>query len=129
MVLSEVPEKFESDEFDKFCEFVSKRITELRIRKNVSEYQMSLDIGQNRTYIQNVSSRRSMPSLHALFKICSYFCITPVEFFDNALDIPEIYTEAKKELCRLSPNDIEILLPVIKRLSHNNIENERGAEK
>lgn len=59
MALSDIPEKPESDEFDKFSEFVSKRITELRIRKNVSEYQMSLDIGQNRTYIQNVSSRRS----------------------------------------------------------------------
>lgn len=129
MALSEIPEKPESDEFDKFSEFVSKRITELRIRKNVSEYQMSLDIGQNRTYIQNVSSRRSMPSLHALFKICNYFCITPVEFFDNALDTPEIYTEAKKELCQLSPNDIEILLPVIKRFSHNNIENKRGVEE
>ena len=42
MALSDIPEKPESDEFDKFSEFVSKRITELRIRKNVSEYQMSL---------------------------------------------------------------------------------------
>lgn len=127
MALSEVPEKNETDEFDKFCEFVSTRITELRLRKNVSEYQMSLDIGQNRTYIQNVSSRRSMPSLHALFKICNYFCITPVEFFDKTLDFPEIYTEAKKELCQLTPKDIEILLPVIKRFPHDNdieIENE-----
>lgn len=125
--MSEVPEKNETDEFDKFCEFVSTRITELRLRKNVSEYQMSLDIGQNRTYIQNVSSRRSMPSLHALFKICNYFCITPVKFFDKTLDFPEIYTEAKKELCQLTPKDIEILLPVIKRFPHDNdieIENE-----
>ncbi len=130
MALSEIPEKIELDDLDKFCEFVSRRITELRLQKNVSEYQMSLDIGQNRTYIQNISSRRSMPSLHALFKICSYFGITPVEFFDKTLDTPQIYTEAKKELFQLSPKDIEILLPVIKRFPHDNgIENERGAEK
>lgn len=123
-------EKIEADDLEKFCEFVSRRITELRLQKNVSEYQMSLDIGQNRTYIQNVSSRRSMPSLHALFKICSYFDITPVEFFDRTLDTPQIYTEAKKELCQLSPKDIEILLPVIKRFPHNNdTETERGVEK
>lgn len=114
-----ITENIEPDNLKDFCEFISRRITELRIRKNVSEYQMSLDIGQNRTYIQNVSSGRAMPSLYALFKICNYFEITPADFFDTAIDMPEIYTKAKMELEQLSPEDIEILLPVIKRFSHN----------
>ena len=30
-------------------EFVRKRITELRIKKNISEYQMSYELGQNKS--------------------------------------------------------------------------------
>ena len=32
--------------------FIANRITELRLKKNVSEYQMSLDLGRNKSYIQ-----------------------------------------------------------------------------
>lgn len=103
----------------KYCEFVSNRITELRMTRDVSEYQMSLDLGQNRTYIQNISSKRSMPSLYALFKICNYFEITPLEFFDASLEEPEIYSSLRKEISKLSSEDVEILLPLIYRLSHN----------
>lgn len=35
----------EDSESVEYCEFVSKRITELRLKKDVSEYQMSLDLG------------------------------------------------------------------------------------
>ena len=28
--------------------FIANRITELRLKKNVSEYQMSLDLGRNK---------------------------------------------------------------------------------
>lgn len=103
----------------KYCEFVSNRITELRMTRDVSEYQMSLDLGQNRTYIQNISSKRSMPSLYALFKICNYFEMTPLEFFDASLEEPEIYSSLRKEISKLSSEDVEILLPLIYRLSHN----------
>ena len=42
-------------------EFIRNRITELRLKRNVSEYQMSLDLGQNRSYIQAISSGRALP--------------------------------------------------------------------
>ena len=35
--------------------FIANRITELRLKKNVSEYQMSLDLGRNKSYIQSLS--------------------------------------------------------------------------
>ena len=44
-------------------EFIRNRITELRLKKGVSEYQMSMELGQNRSYIQAISSGRSMPSM------------------------------------------------------------------
>ena len=36
--------------------FIGERISELRLKKNVSEYQMSLDLGKNKSYIQSLTS-------------------------------------------------------------------------
>lgn len=39
------------------CEdFVRERITQLRIKKGISEYQMSYDLGHSRGYVYNISS-------------------------------------------------------------------------
>lgn len=37
-------------------EFIRNRITELQLKKGVSEYQMSMELGQNKSYIQAISS-------------------------------------------------------------------------
>ena len=65
-------------------EFIRNRITELRLKKGVSEYQMSMELGQNRSYIQAISSGRSMPSMKQFLNICEYFEITPLQFFDTS---------------------------------------------
>ncbi|MCL2071314.1 MAG: helix-turn-helix domain-containing protein [Oscillospiraceae bacterium] len=72
---------FDSNDIDET--FIGKRITELRKRKGVSEYQMSLDIGRSKNYIQNIRTGRSLPSLPELFNICSYLQFTPKDFFDR----------------------------------------------
>lgn len=64
-------------------EYIRKRITQLRIQKNVSEYKMSFDLGHSKSYIQSISSGRSLPSLPEFLYICDYFGITPAEFFDE----------------------------------------------
>lgn len=56
--------------------FIAERITELRLKKDISEYQMSLDLGKNKSYIQNISSGRSLPSMSQFYEICRYFEIT-----------------------------------------------------
>ena len=62
-------------------EFIRNRITELRLKKGVSEYQMSMELGQNRSYIQAISSGRSMPSMKQFLNICEYFEIRAYEIF------------------------------------------------
>ena len=54
-------------------EFLRKRITQLRMQKGVSEYQMSYDLGHCRGYINNISSGKSLPSITEFFSICEYF--------------------------------------------------------
>ena len=46
-----------------FEEFIRNRITQLRLKKGVSEYQMSYDLGHSRGYIYNISSGKSLPHL------------------------------------------------------------------
>ena len=65
----------------KYIEFVRTRITELRIKKDVSEHKMSLDLDKSGSYIRGITSGASMPSVKELFNIIAYFDITPVDFF------------------------------------------------
>ena len=60
--------------------YIKQRITDLRIDKGVSEYQMSLDLGHSRSYMQNISSGRSKPSIEEFLYICDYLGTTPGDF-------------------------------------------------
>lgn len=97
-------------------EFVKDRITQLRIRKGVSEYKMSYDLGHSRGYIYNISSGKALPPLKELFAICDYFGITPQEFFDDSTPTPELVTKAVSGMKRLSGSDQQLLLDLIARL-------------
>jgi transcriptional regulator with XRE-family HTH domain len=99
-----------------YDQFVRDRITQLRIQKGVSEYQMSYDLGHSRGYIYNISSGKSLPPLNELFAICEYFGITPAEFFDNKLSHPELIQKAVDGLKTLDDSDILMILSHINRL-------------
>ena len=44
-------------------QFVRDRITQLRLRKGVSEYKMSYDLGHSRGYVHNISSGKATPPM------------------------------------------------------------------
>ena len=66
--------------------FVADRITQIRIEHKISEYQLSLDLGFSKGYIQAISSGNIMPSMAALYKICEYFEISPTQFFCEGIE-------------------------------------------
>ncbi len=84
--------------------FVRDRITELRIKADISEYQLSLELGHSKSYIQSISSGRTSPSMTAFFEICSYFDISPLEFFDSDLKSPDQIHHIVDKL-KLLPNE------------------------
>lgn len=97
-------------------DFIRKRITQLRIQKNVSEYKMSFDLGHSKSYIQSISSGRALPSLSELLYMCDYFGITPAEFFDeNGTEIIK-QKELRNETETLSVDDLNLLIEIAKRL-------------
>ena len=101
-------------------EFIRNRITELRLKKGVSEYQMSMELGQNRSYIQAISSGRSMPSMKQFLNICEYFEITPLQFFDAQENNPQLIKKALDGMRKMSDDDLIMLIGFISRLNTEN---------
>lgn len=99
------------------AQFVRNRITNLRIKKGVSEYQMSYDLGHSRGYIYNISSGKSLPPLTELFAICEYFEITPADFFDVNIDNPYLSQKVMEEIKQLKEDDLLLVLNIIEHLS------------
>lgn len=97
-------------------DFIRERITQLRLKKGVSEYQMSYDLGHSRGYIYNISSGKALPPLKELFAICDYFGITPQQFFEEDNRDPEWVGKALEGLKQLDGQDLCLLLELIERL-------------
>jgi transcriptional regulator with XRE-family HTH domain len=96
--------------------FIKDRITQLRLKKGVSEYQMSYDLGHSRGYIYNISSGKSLPPMKEFLAICDYLEVTPQQFFDESEEYPELVQKAVDGLKRLSEDDMLMLLGLINRL-------------
>lgn len=97
-------------------DFVRNRITQLRLNRGLSEYQLSYNLGHSRGYINNISSGKSLPSMSEFFSICEYFDITPIEFFDTDHSNPELLSKAIEEIQSLNDDDLLLILTFINRL-------------
>ena len=98
--------------------FVGKRITELRLARNISEYQMSLELGQSRSYIQGITAGKHLPSLSQLLNIADYFDITLSEFFaesDDEKALTPAQLECIREIRNMNDEDARFLLDIIRR--------------
>ena len=99
--------------------YIKQRITDLRIEKGVSEYQMSLDLGHSRSYMQNISSGRSKPSIEEFLYICDYFGITPSDFFDEKNQEPILIQNALSGMRSLTDNELIALINLIDLFNEN----------
>lgn len=97
-------------------DYVRERITQLRLKKGVSEYQMSYDLGHSRGYVYNISSGKALPPLKEFFAICDYFDITPKQFFDENSENPMLAQEASERMEKLKEEDLRLLIELIERL-------------
>lgn len=97
-------------------EYVKDRITQLRLKKGVSEYQMSYDLGHSRGYVYNISSGKALPPLKEFFAICDYFGITPQQFFEESSQNPELIQKAIEGMKQLDEADMLMILGIINRM-------------
>lgn len=97
-------------------QYIRDRITYLRLKKGVSEYKMSYDLGHSKGYMQSISSGRSLPSLSEFLYICEYLGVTPKEFFDTDIKEPALIHELNIKAKTMSEDDVKALLAVADRL-------------
>ena len=76
-------------------DFIRQRITDLRIKKGVSEYKMSLE---------------------EVLYICEYLNVTPKAFFDDSEAEPILVQKALDGMHGLSDKDLLTLIGLIDRL-------------
>lgn len=98
-------------------EFTQERIAQLRMEKKVSARDMSLSLGQNNSYINQIENGKSLPSLQGLFYICEYFGITPQEFFDRGNAYPAQLGQVVEDLKRLDQETLAHVAALVKRLA------------
>ncbi len=99
--------------------FIRERITQLRLKKGISEYQMSYDLGHSRGYIYNISSGKALPPMKEFLAICDYFNISPQQFFDESTESPQLIQRAITGMQQLNEKDLIMLIGFIERLLHN----------
>ena len=92
------------------------RLAQLRNKKGVSARDMSLSIGQNAGYINNIESGKSLPSMSAFFYICEYLGLTPDEFFDYKSQNPEKLSAPIEDLKHLDDKQLDSISSIVKGL-------------
>ena len=97
-------------------EFIT-RLTELRVKHGVSARDMSLSIGQNASYINNIENGKALPSMTVFFYICEYFNISPQEFFSYENPNPEKTKQLEYDLHLLTDNQLNLVISLVKEFT------------
>lgn len=93
-----------------------KRLVELRMAKGVSARDMSLSIGQNHGYINDIENGHSCPTMEKFFYICDFLGVSPQEFFDIGTPDPIKAKRLYRETRSLSGQQLDLLLAMAKEM-------------
>ena len=92
------------------------RLAKLRAQKGVSARDMSLSIGQNPGYINNIETGKAKPSMDAFFFICDYLGITPAAFFDTDTESPSKLNAIIADMKRLNDTQLNTIATLVREL-------------
>ena len=92
------------------------RLAQLREKKGVSARDMSLSIGQNPGYINNIETGKALPSMSGFFYICEYLQLSPKDFFDIDAKNPEKLNELIKDLKKLDDKQLDSIASIVQGL-------------
>ena len=80
---------------------------------------MSLDLGHSRSYMQGISSGRTLPSLSEFLYICDYLEISPKDFFDDSIENPALLQSVYDKLKELNEDDLIAILGLLNRMTRH----------
>ncbi len=95
------------------------RLSKLRTQKGVSARDMSLSIGQNPGYINNIETGKALPSMSSFFFICEYLNITPFDFFDMDSEYPDKMNTLIENLKKLNKRQFDNISSIVEELVKN----------
>lgn len=81
---------------------VLDRITNLREKRNWTEYQLAEHSGLTQSTISSWYRKQTLPTIPSLIRICDAFEITISQFFLEDIEQSTILTEKQSELLRVS---------------------------
>lgn len=101
-----------------YDKWLQERLASLRIKKgNTSAREMSLSLGLNVNYVNNIESGKSLPSMYAFFDICEYLNISPRDFFDESTDYPQQLNQLIDDLKKLDERQLKNVAELIHDLA------------
>lgn len=100
-------------------DFIAKRFASIRLAKNISARQLSLDLEQGSQYINQIENGRKLPSLDGLLKFCNHCSLSLKEFFDDEQEYPIQYKELLKYLNKLDNEELNEVISITKRIAIN----------
>ena len=95
------------------------RLACLREQKGVSARDMSLSIGQNPGYINNIETGKALPSMSGFFYICEFLQIEPKDFFDTAVRAPEKLNTIIEDLKKLDDKQLDSIASIVHSLAEH----------
>lgn len=98
-------------------QFIQLRYAKIRNANGISARKLSLELGQSSEYINQIENGKNLPSMESFLNFCEYFNITPMEFFDDSIDYPIETKRISKELNKLTSEELELILMLIKALN------------
>lgn len=93
-----------NNQYELSCKEFGLRLAILRNAKGVSARQMSLDIGQNKNYINSIETGHNYPTMKNFFDICRYLCIPPCRFFQENTGMLASHEEFLNLLYQMPPH-------------------------
>ncbi|MCI5639915.1 MAG: helix-turn-helix domain-containing protein [Lachnospiraceae bacterium] len=95
------------------------RLAILRQERGYSARKMSLELGQNKNYINSIEMGNNFPTMEGFFNICDYLRIDPQFFFDLSHQHTVHLSYFKEVYTSLSDTQIESLCSFIVSMKDN----------
>ena len=92
------------------------RLSRLRNIKGVSARDMSLCLGCNASYINNIENGKALPSMKTFFAICDFLEIEPADFFDLENWNPQLICKIRRNLQELDETSFDVIDLLIQHL-------------
>ena len=110
-------------EYTEFTEhyitFTRNRFTQLITQHGISEHKLSTETGHSGSYINSITSGRSLPAFDEFLYLCEVLRIIPSEFFNEENKEPALINKLVNVAKELRTDEIEILINMAESLIRN----------